>query len=57
MGFDSERNAVIIITNHDVVDVPESSKWDVAQRVIETAIKLRASARSLPAKVIPTGGA
>jgi phosphopantothenoylcysteine decarboxylase/phosphopantothenate--cysteine ligase len=42
IGFDSERNAVTIITQHDVIDVPESSKWDVAQRVIETAIKLRA---------------
>ncbi len=47
IGFDSERNAVTIITQHDVVDVPESSKWDVAQRVIETAIKLRAKAPSL----------
>lgn len=43
IGFDSERNAVTIITQHDVIDVPESSKWDVAQRVIETAIKLRVS--------------
>ena len=42
IGFDSERNAVTIITQHDVIDVPESSKWDVAQRVIEAAIKLRA---------------
>jgi len=41
IGFDSERNAVTIITQHEVIDVPESSKWDVAQRVIETAIKLR----------------
>src|SRR5436305_1299853 len=43
IGFDSERNAVTIITQHDVIDVPESSKWDVAQRVVETAIKLRVS--------------
>ena len=49
IGFDSERNAVTIITQHDVVDVPECSKWDVAQRVIETAIKLRAAV-SLPQK-------
>ena len=41
IGFDSERNAVTIITQHDVINVPESSKWDVAQHVIETAIKLR----------------
>src|SRR3954471_22251981 len=43
IGFDSERNAVTIITERDVIEVPESSKWDVAQRVIETAIKLRVS--------------
>jgi phosphopantothenoylcysteine decarboxylase/phosphopantothenate--cysteine ligase len=43
IGFDSERNAVTIITQHDVIDVPESSKWDVAQRVVEIAIKLRVS--------------
>jgi phosphopantothenoylcysteine decarboxylase/phosphopantothenate--cysteine ligase len=43
IGFDSEGNAVTIITQHDVIDVPESSKWDVAQRVIEAAIKLHAA--------------
>src|SRR3954449_2186842 len=43
IGFDSERNAVTVITQHDVVDVPETSKWDVAQRVIEAAIKLHAA--------------
>jgi phosphopantothenoylcysteine decarboxylase / phosphopantothenate---cysteine ligase len=43
IGFDSESNAVTIITQHEVIDVPESSKWDVAQRVIEIAIKLRAA--------------
>jgi phosphopantothenoylcysteine decarboxylase / phosphopantothenate---cysteine ligase len=45
IGFDSERNAVTIITQHEVIDVPESSKWDVAQRVIEVAIKLRVESR------------
>jgi len=43
IGFDSERNAVTIMTQREVVDVQESSKWDVAQRVIETAVKLRVS--------------
>jgi phosphopantothenoylcysteine decarboxylase/phosphopantothenate--cysteine ligase len=55
IGFDSERNAVTIITENEVIDVPESSKWDVAQRVIETAIKLRSKARST--EVIPSAGA
>ena len=52
IGFDSERNAVTIITQHDVIDVPESSKWDVAQRVIETAIQLRSAHKtSVPKNV------
>jgi phosphopantothenoylcysteine decarboxylase/phosphopantothenate--cysteine ligase len=41
VGFDSERNAVTIITQHDVVEVPETSKWEVAQRVLDQVVKLR----------------
>ena len=41
IGFDSERNAVTIITHHDVMDVPETSKFDVAQRVLDVVVKLR----------------
>ncbi len=41
VGFDSDRNAVTIITQHDVVEVPETSKWEVAQRVLDQVIKLR----------------
>ena len=33
VGFDSDRNAVTIITHDEVVEVPETTKWDVAQRV------------------------
>jgi phosphopantothenoylcysteine decarboxylase/phosphopantothenate--cysteine ligase len=41
IGFDSDRNAVTIITNEEVVEVPETSKWEVAQRVLDQVIQLR----------------
>ena len=44
VGFDSDRNAVTIITQHEVIDVPETTKWEVAQRVLDAAVRLRKSA-------------
>ena len=41
VGFDSDRNAVTIITNDSVVDVPETTKWEVAQRVLDEVVRLR----------------
>jgi phosphopantothenoylcysteine decarboxylase / phosphopantothenate---cysteine ligase len=41
IGFDSERNAVTILTQEDVVEVPETTKWEVAQRVLDQVMKLR----------------
>jgi phosphopantothenoylcysteine decarboxylase / phosphopantothenate---cysteine ligase len=41
VGFDSDRNAVTIITQHEVVEVPETSKWEVAQRVLDQVVRLR----------------
>jgi phosphopantothenoylcysteine decarboxylase/phosphopantothenate--cysteine ligase len=41
IGFDSDRNAVTIITEDEVVDVPEATKWEVAQRVLDQIVKLR----------------
>jgi phosphopantothenoylcysteine decarboxylase/phosphopantothenate--cysteine ligase len=41
VGFDSDRNAVTVITQHDVVDVPETTKWEVAQRVLDQIVRLR----------------
>src|SRR5208282_4593170 len=43
IGFDSERNAVTIITQQEVVEVPEATKWEVAQRVLDQVGKLRKS--------------
>ena len=41
IGFDSERNAVTILTHDDVVEVPETTKWEVAQRVLDQVVRLR----------------
>jgi phosphopantothenoylcysteine decarboxylase/phosphopantothenate--cysteine ligase len=44
VGFDSDRNAVTIITRDEVVDVPETTKWEVAQRVLDQVVRLRQAA-------------
>ena len=41
VGFDSDRNAVTIITKDDEVEVPETTKWEVAQRVLDEVVRLR----------------
>jgi phosphopantothenoylcysteine decarboxylase / phosphopantothenate---cysteine ligase len=50
IGFDSDRNAVTIITHDDVIEVPETTKWEVAQRVLDQVVRLRDKRRS-PVKV------
>ena len=45
VGFDSDRNAVTIISHDEVVEVPETSKWEVAQRVLDQVVKLRKGSR------------
>jgi phosphopantothenoylcysteine decarboxylase/phosphopantothenate--cysteine ligase len=41
IGFDSDRNAVTIISQAEVVEVPETSKWEVAHSVLDQVVKLR----------------
>jgi phosphopantothenoylcysteine decarboxylase/phosphopantothenate--cysteine ligase len=41
IGFDSDRNAVTIISQGEVVEVSETSKWEVAHRVLDQVVKLR----------------
>ncbi|MGA8761886.1 MAG: bifunctional phosphopantothenoylcysteine decarboxylase/phosphopantothenate--cysteine ligase CoaBC [Candidatus Sulfotelmatobacter sp.] len=41
VGFDSDRNAVTILTHEDVVEVPETTKWEVAQRVLDQVVRIR----------------
>lgn len=48
VGFDSDRNAVTILTRDalETIDVPETSKWDVAQRVLDQIVQLREHRKS-----------
>lgn len=41
IGFDSDSNAVTVITHEEVIEVPETTKWEVAQRVLDQVVKLR----------------
>jgi phosphopantothenoylcysteine decarboxylase/phosphopantothenate--cysteine ligase len=41
VGFDSDRNAVTIITQSEVIEVPETTKWEVAQRVLDAVVELK----------------
>jgi phosphopantothenoylcysteine decarboxylase / phosphopantothenate---cysteine ligase len=41
IGFDSDRNEVTIITHDDVIEVPETTKWEVAQRVLDQIVRIR----------------
>ncbi|HEY2392904.1 MAG TPA: bifunctional phosphopantothenoylcysteine decarboxylase/phosphopantothenate--cysteine ligase CoaBC [Candidatus Angelobacter sp.] len=41
IGFDSERNAVTILTQDGNEAVPETSKWEVAHRVLDAVVKLK----------------
>jgi phosphopantothenoylcysteine decarboxylase/phosphopantothenate--cysteine ligase len=50
VGFDSDRNAVTILTQDEVLEVPETTKWEVAQRVLDQVVRLRQK-RKMPAKV------
>jgi phosphopantothenoylcysteine decarboxylase / phosphopantothenate---cysteine ligase len=49
IGFDSDRNEVTIITHDEVVEVPETTKWEVAQRVLDLVVRIRQQ-RKLPVK-------
>ena len=40
VGFDSDRNEVTIITHDEIVEVPETTKWEVAQRVLDQVVRL-----------------
>ena len=48
IGMDYERNAVTIITPAETIDVPETTKWEVAHRVLDAAVRIRQQ-RSQPA--------
>jgi phosphopantothenoylcysteine decarboxylase / phosphopantothenate---cysteine ligase len=47
IGFDSERNAVTILTANDTIEVPETSKWEVAHRVLDCVVQLKQKKKQL----------
>jgi phosphopantothenoylcysteine decarboxylase / phosphopantothenate---cysteine ligase len=49
IGFDSERNAVTIITADETIEVPENSKWEIAHRVLDQVVRLRQSKPAIKA--------
>ena len=46
IGFDSDRNEVTIMTHDDVVEVPETTKFEVAQRVLDQVVRIRQRRKS-----------
>src|SRR5438270_3967666 len=46
IGFDSQRNEVTIISNDEVVSVPETTKWELAQRVLDQVVRIRQQRKS-----------
>src|SRR3984893_8392099 len=46
IGFDSDRNEVTIIAHDEVVEVPETTKWEVAQRVLDQVVRIRQRRKS-----------
>src|SRR5260370_14823249 len=46
IGFDSDRNQVTIISHDEVVEVPETTKWEVAQRVLDQVVRIRQRRKS-----------
>jgi phosphopantothenoylcysteine decarboxylase/phosphopantothenate--cysteine ligase len=48
IGMDSERNAVTIITPTETIDIAETTKWEVAHRVLDAVVRIKQQ-RSQPA--------
>jgi phosphopantothenoylcysteine decarboxylase / phosphopantothenate---cysteine ligase len=46
VGFDSDRNAVTIITRDEVVEAPETTKTEIAQRILDQVVSLRSQRKS-----------
>jgi phosphopantothenoylcysteine decarboxylase/phosphopantothenate--cysteine ligase len=49
IGFNSDKNEVTIVTANETIAVPEASKLDVAQKILEAAVALRQGKTALQA--------
>lgn len=45
IGFDSDNNAVTILTRQEVIEIPRIEKTEVAQRILDVALKLQKAER------------
>jgi len=43
IGFDAERNAAVFVTAERAVEIPERSKRDVAERILDEVVGMRAA--------------
>jgi phosphopantothenoylcysteine decarboxylase / phosphopantothenate---cysteine ligase len=50
VGFDSDRNAVTILSASETVQVPETTKWEVAQRVLDQVTQLKKNRQLVSSK-------
>jgi phosphopantothenoylcysteine decarboxylase/phosphopantothenate--cysteine ligase len=41
IGFNSDRNEVTIVTSSETIAIPEASKQEVAQKILEAALRLK----------------
>jgi phosphopantothenoylcysteine decarboxylase/phosphopantothenate--cysteine ligase len=46
IGFDSDRNAATFVTRDAAIDIPEMPKREMADRILDQVIALRAAALS-----------
>jgi phosphopantothenoylcysteine decarboxylase/phosphopantothenate--cysteine ligase len=54
IGFNSDRNEVTLVTAADAVPIPEASKQDIAQKILEVALRIRRQQATLqpsPARI------
>ncbi len=54
IAFNSDRNEVTIVTATETVAVPEASKLDVAQKILEAAVRMRRQQATLVASPVRT---
>ena len=50
IGFNSDRNEVTIVTATDPIEVPEANKLDIAQKILDAAVRLKQQ----PATLVPS---
>jgi phosphopantothenoylcysteine decarboxylase/phosphopantothenate--cysteine ligase len=41
IGFNSDRNEVTVVTAQDAIAIPEASKLEIAQKILEAVVRLR----------------